>query len=84
MMHIHGNSMALNQANLYSAAQADRAAAAQKAIDVRKKLLRTASEIEASPEETLLIGHWLGSNGGEPQSEDEYHANTPGRDSDFE
>jgi hypothetical protein len=82
-MHIHGNSMALNQANLYSAAQADRAAAAQKAIDVRKKLLRTASEIEASPEETLLIEHWLGSNGGEPRSEDEYHANTPGRDSDF-
>jgi hypothetical protein len=74
-MHIHGNSMAINQANPYSAAQIDRAAAAQKAIDVRKKLLKTTSEIEASPEETFMLGHWLDCS---PQSEDEYHANTPG------
>src|ERR1019366_1440714 len=59
-MHIHGNSMNINAANLYSAAQAERAAAAKRSKQVRKKLLKTAAGIDASAssEETLLIGQW--------------------------
>ncbi|MGA2352179.1 MAG: hypothetical protein ABSF70_17215 [Terracidiphilus sp.] len=84
-MHIHGNSMAVNSANLYSAAQGERAAATQRAADVRKKLLKGAAEIEgaASPEETLMIGQWLDSRHSQVQSEDEYHASVAGKDPDF-
>jgi hypothetical protein len=84
-MHIHGNSMAVNSANLYSAAQGERAAATQRAAEVRKKLLKGAAEIEgaASPEETLMIGQWLDSRHSQVQSEDEYHASVAGKDPDF-
>jgi hypothetical protein len=60
-MHIHGNSMDINAADFYSAAQGERAAAARRAADTRKKLLRDARELEAeaSPDETALIGQWL-------------------------
>ena len=62
-MRIHANSMNINAADPYSAAQAERAAAARRSADVRKKLLKTAAGIDASasPEETLLIGQWLDS-----------------------
>ena len=39
-MHIHGNAMNVNAANLYSAAQGERAAAAERAAEVRKRLLK--------------------------------------------
>jgi len=57
-MHIHGNSMTVNAANFYSATQEEKAAAAQRAASVRKKLIKSASDIEgaATPEETLMIG----------------------------
>jgi hypothetical protein len=80
-MHIHGNSMTGNAANLYSAAQAERAAATERAVEVRKKLLKRASaEIEgaATPEETFMVGLWLDS----VESEDGYHASA-GRDPDL-
>jgi len=35
-MHIHGNSMAINAASFYSAAQNEKAAAAQRAAEVRR------------------------------------------------
>jgi hypothetical protein len=84
-MHIHGNSMNVNAANLYSAAQGERAAAAQRAAEVRKKLLKSAAGIESgsSPEETLLIGHWLDSRHSQTQSDDQYHASVSGKDPDF-
>ncbi len=84
-MHIHGYSMAVNAANLYSAAQGERAAAAQRAAAVRKRLLKSASEIEgaASPEETLLIGQWFDSPHSQVQTEDPYHTSTAGRDPEF-
>jgi len=47
-MHIHGNSMSINAASFYSAAQNEKAAAAQRAADVRKKLLKGAAEIEGA------------------------------------
>ena len=39
-MHIHGNSMNINAASLYSSAQNEKTAAAQRAAEVRKKLLK--------------------------------------------
>jgi hypothetical protein len=84
-MHIHGNSMSINAASFYGAAQNEKAASARRAADVRKKLLRGASEIEgaATPEETLLIGQWMDSRHSQVQSQDEYHTAAEGKDSDF-
>ena len=76
-MHIHGNSMSVNAASLYSASQQERTAAAQRAAGVRKKLIRGASEIDgaASPEETLMIGKWV--------SEEQYPNSVSGKDPDL-
>jgi hypothetical protein len=84
-MHIHGNSMNVNAANFYSAAEGEKAAAAQRTADVRKKLLKSASEIEgsATPEETLLIGQWMDGRHSQVQSEEQYHASASGKDPDF-
>ena len=84
-MHIHGNSMSVNAANFYSATQEERAAAAQRAASVRKKLIRSASEIEgaATPEETLMIGQWMDSRHSQAQSEEQYYSGVSGKDPDF-
>lgn len=84
-MHIHGNPMAAGAANLYSAAQAERAAAAQRAAEVRKKLLKSSSEIDGSstPEESFLIGQWLDPHRSQVQTDDEYHARGCDGDSDL-
>jgi hypothetical protein len=84
-MHIHGNSMSVSEASLYSAAQGERAAQAQKAADVRKKLLAsaTAAEGASSPEETLLIGQWLDGRHSQVQSEEQYRPAAAGRVSEF-
>jgi hypothetical protein len=60
-MHIHGNSMNLNEASLYSASAVEKAASAQRAAETRKKLLMKAQEIDGSPtpDETVMISHWL-------------------------
>jgi hypothetical protein len=69
--------MSVNAANLYSATQEERAAAAQRAASVRKKLIKSASEIDgaASPEETLMIGKWV--------SEEQYPYSVSGKDPDL-
>jgi hypothetical protein len=84
-MHIHGNSMTINAANFYSATQEERAAAAQRAASVRKKLIRNASELEgaATPEETLMIGQWMDSRHSQVQSEEQYYDSVSGKDPDF-
>jgi len=85
-MHIHGNSMTINAANFYSAGQNQKAAAAERAAQVRKKLLKGAFQIEdaASPEETLLISQWTNSPHSRMQTQDEYQAGASGRDTDFD
>ena len=45
-MHIHRNSLAVVAADIYSSAQAERAAAAKQAAEVRKKLMSSTAEIE--------------------------------------
>jgi hypothetical protein len=88
--------MSVNAADFYSAAQ-NRAATAQRAVEVRKKLLKSASEIEgaAIPDESLLISHWMDSRQNQAQSQlpsqiqgqteapRQYRTSTAGRDSDF-
>jgi len=78
--------MAVNAANFYSATQEERAAAAQRAASVRKKLIRSASELEgmASPEETLLIGQWMDSRHSQIESGEQNYINISGKDPDFE
>jgi hypothetical protein len=58
-MHIHASQMNINAINPYSAA-AEKAVAAQRAADVRKKLMKSAQEIEGelTPEVGLMIDHW--------------------------
>jgi len=84
-MHIHGNSMAVNAANFYSATQEERATAAQRAASVRKKLIRSASDLEgmASPEETLLIGQWMDSRHSQIDSGEQNYINISGKDPDL-
>jgi hypothetical protein len=61
-MHIQQSQLNIHPVNPYSAA-AEKALAAQRAAAVRKKLLKSAKEIEgASPaEEALMIGRWMDS-----------------------
>jgi hypothetical protein len=83
-MHIHGNQMNLNAINPYSAA-AERAVASQRAAAVRKKLMKSAGDIEGvlSPDEHFMVGQWMGQRYGQSFTEDEFHAGDSGRDSDF-
>jgi hypothetical protein len=79
-MHIHGNQINLNAVNPYSAA-AEKAAAAQRAADVRKKLMKSGASLEgiADPEEAFMVGHWMNSTQGPAQNDDEYHASPKGK-----
>ena len=76
-MHIHGNSMHINPASFNSASLQDRAAAAQRAAETRKRLLKAAQldAADAADEESLLVGRWLHTqaiplHGGDPDRED--------------
>jgi hypothetical protein len=84
-MHIHATQMNMNSASLYSAAAAEKAAAAQRAADVRKKLMKSASDIEgvSSPDEAFLIRQWVDSRHSQVESADEYHASASGKVPDF-
>lgn len=81
-MHIHGSQMNSSAINPYVAA--DRAAAAQRAADVRKKLINTgAAEGVDDPEETLMVAKWLRAAQGQSDQDTEYHTTSAGKDSDF-
>jgi len=84
-MHIHGGLTNVQAANFYAAAQGERAAAAQRAAETRKKLLKSAPAIggEASAEETLLIGQWLDGRHSPVLGGDEYRSAGSGKDPDF-
>jgi hypothetical protein len=86
-MHIHANSMNLQASNFYGLADGERAAAAQRAAEVRKKLLKSGQSISASadsdPEAALLIGQWLDSRHSQVLPQDEYHSAVEGKDPNF-
>ena len=83
-MHIHGNQMTLTAVNPYSAA-AEKTAGAQRAADVRKKLMMSAVNAEgvSSPEEAFMAGQWMNPRQIPAQDDVEYHTAVAGRDSDF-
>ena len=86
-MHIHANSMSVNSASFYSVGNGEKSAAAERAADVRKRLLKGAAAVDgtASTEETLLIGHWLDGQqvDGQPNQGDSESHSWSGRDPDF-
>jgi|GEM_PF-1972338 len=61
-MHIHGNPMSVQAANFFSA-QLEQEVAARRVADLRRRLRRVSEAIatgsDQSPEETLLISHWV-------------------------
>jgi hypothetical protein len=83
-MHIHGNQMNLNSINPYSV-ETDKAIAAQRAAEVRKKLIKSAANIEgpSTPEEDLLISQWMDSDHSQLQGTGQNQAALSGRDSNF-
>ncbi len=74
-MHIHGNLMNPDLASLYSAAAAEKAASAQRAADVRKKLTESTPNIdgELNPEE-ILIRQWSKENSHKRQDQKQSRA----------
>jgi hypothetical protein len=85
-VHIHPSAIGLYPINT-NAAGNKRAAAAQRAAETRKRLLKAAQgagvNADASPEESLLIGQWLDSRHSHVLPGDEYHAAAEGEDTDF-
>ncbi len=84
-MHIHASQMDPNSASPYSSAAAEKAASAQRAADVRRKLMKSASDIEgvSSPEEANMIGQWMDARHSQVLTGDEYHSTVSGKDPDF-
>ncbi|MGC1869324.1 MAG: hypothetical protein WA700_00070 [Acidobacteriaceae bacterium] len=70
-MHIHGNHMQLQAANLPTAASAAKAAAARQAADVRGRLMNSSLEMdsEVSPEVSWMLGRWPQGNSGGQQGQ---------------
>jgi len=90
-MYVNGSSMNINEASLYSAASAEKAASVQRATDLRRKAMHGEDDIEglASPDDIVSISQWMdlkhsqvhGQNHEEDQEQglggDEYHAGNP-------
>ena len=83
-MHIHGNQSNLNGGNPYFAA-AEKAAAANRATVVRKKLLKKARGIEEKGRsvETFLLDQWMAPQHSQVLGDDEYRTSDSTKDSDF-
>ena len=83
-MHIHANPMNFNAVNPNSAA-ADKAAAAQRAADVRKKMMKSPGDMEgiSSPDKAYVVEYWMDPRQSSPQGDVEYHTSAAGKDSDF-
>ncbi len=83
-MHIHPSAIGLHSISTYAAGN-ERAAAAERATQVRKRLLKTAQSAAAgaTPEENLLIDQWLDSRHSQVLPGDEYHAASQGEDPDL-
>lgn len=84
-MHIHGQLLNVQGAGFYGVSNGERAAAAQRAAETRKRLLKAGQNepSDASPEETALIGQWLDARHSQVLSADEYRPAASGRDADF-
>lgn len=76
-MHIHGNHMPLQAANLPSAAAAEKAAAARQAAEVRGRLMNSSLEMdsELNPEASWMVGRWPEGNSGGQQGQNQGDSN---------
>ncbi len=83
-MHIHPAAVGLHSINTYAAGNV-RSAAAQRAAEVRKRLLKSTQSIESGADSaaTLLVGQWLDSRHSQVLPQDEYHSTAAGKDPDF-
>jgi hypothetical protein len=83
-MHIHRSEMISNSGNPYSAA-ADKAVFAQRAAAVRKRLMKSAGEIEgaSTPEEAFMTGRWMDSRQNLVQDDVQYNPSVSGKNPDF-
>jgi hypothetical protein len=83
-MHVHSAQMNMNPVNPYSAA-AEKALAAQRATDVRKKLAKSAAAVEGASgsEGDLMISKWMNADQNQAQAEGHSQAAVSGRDQDF-
>ena len=85
-MHVHPAAVGLHAINTYSLAN-ERAANAQRAAEVRKKLLKAAQsddlDVNTDPDAALLVGQWLDSRHSQTLPGDEYHAAAEGKDPDL-
>ena len=85
-MHVHPSAIAQHAINTYASGN-QRAAAAQRAAEVRKKLLKAArgegEQVSADPDATLFIGQWLDSRHSQTLPASEYHTAASGKDPDF-
>lgn len=82
-MHIHGQ---LPDASIYNVVNSARAAAAERAAETRKRLLREGQSRpglggpdDLSPEEMAMIGRWMVSRHSRVLTDDEYRATEFGR-----
>lgn len=74
-MHIHGNPISHNVANLHPAGAAEKAAATQRAADIRKKLLNAKAPIteDSDSDAVLMVARWSegdSEDGGPPEHAD--------------
>ncbi len=84
-MHIHGTNANNYPASLHSAANDVRSIAAQRASEVRKRLLKSGQNIEVdlSPEQDLMIRQWLNNRHGQGQTDDRSPTSRSGKDPDL-
>jgi hypothetical protein len=68
-MHIHHNPILTGNSGIHSASAAEKAAAAQRAAETRRKLLKSAEQLDAG--ELFMIGRW--SDDPEGQSQKQSH-----------
>jgi hypothetical protein len=59
-MHIHHNPMTPGNSGIHSASAAEKAAAAQRATETRRKLLKSAAQLDGASDagEIFMIGKW--------------------------
>jgi len=84
-MHTHGSVLNVQGANFASVSNGERAAASQRAAEVRKRLLKSAQAPggDTTPEESKLIGNWLNVYHNQSLADDEYHTSSPGEETDL-
>ena len=84
-MHVHRAAVDLHPINTYSAANDRAAAAAQRAAEVRKRLLKKAQTIatDATGDQSNFLGYLIESRNHQLIPDDQYHPSSQSNDPDF-